>query len=209
MTAALHPSLLAEAALDAVRIPLEQAQRGRSMAQLALCGAARFEHWRHYPAADARDARHGSQFYFHAHEQARGPGEHGHFHLFQRSATPGSFHHLVALAIDALGQPLRWFTTNAWVTGEQWLAAPALCRMLPHYTLVQRGRLAPLARWLQALVRLHAQEIARLLRQRDAVLRRAAGGRELDAVLQDRRLELLSQQEISLARRLQALAPSP
>lgn len=57
MTAALHPSLLAEAALDAVRIPLEQAQRGRSMAQLALCGAARFEHWRHYPAADARDAR--------------------------------------------------------------------------------------------------------------------------------------------------------
>jgi len=197
--------MLAEAALNAVQIPLYQAQRGRSMAQLALCGAARFEHWRHYPAADARDARHGSQFYFHAHEHARGIGEHGHFHLFQRGAQPGTFHHLAALSVDALGRPLRWFTTNAWVTGEQWLAAPALSELLPRYTLVQRGRLAPLARWLQAMVRLHAQDLALLQQQRDAALARAARGRSLEALLQDRRLELLSEREISLARRLQDL----
>ncbi|MEJ6002224.1 DUF6969 family protein [Paucibacter soli] len=204
-----HQILLAEAAWDAVQIPLRQAQRGRSMAQLALCGAARFEQWRHYPATDARDAQHGSQFYFHAHAQPRCKGEHGHFHLFQRAAQPGSaaFHHLVALSIDALGRPLRWFTTNAWVTGEQWLPASALCELLPRYTLVQRGRLAPLARWLQSLVRLHAAELARLLRQRDAALARAARGRSLDALLQDRQLQLLSQREIRLAQRLQDLTP--
>lgn len=197
--------MLAEAALDAVQIPLHAAQRGRSMAQLALAGAARFEAWRHYPAGDARDAAHGTQFYFHAHDRARGPGEHGHFHLFVRELLPGRFHHLAALSVDALGRPLRWFTTNGWVTGEHYLPAAALRPALQGFALAQRGRLAPLARWLQALVRLHAEEIEALLHERDARLQRAAAGRTLDAVLADRRLELLSLADIDLARRIAAL----
>ncbi|WP_243748354.1 DUF6969 family protein [Roseateles toxinivorans] len=205
MSALLQPELLAQAALDAVQIPLLAAQRGRSMAQLALGGAARFEPWRHYPAHDARDLAHGTQFYFHAHEDPRGPGELGHFHLFLRDLEPGGFHHLIALALDPVGRPLRWFSTNGWVTGERLLPAQALLPALRGFALGQRGRLAPVARWLQALVRLHADDIERLLLARDARLAQESAQRPLEQVLEDRGLALLSHSEIDLMRRIYAL----
>ncbi len=209
MNSAQQLERLEQAALDAVQIPLRMAQAGRSMAELALCGAARFEPWRHYPAGDARDRDHGTQFYFHAHEFPRSADEHGHFHLFLRDVDSGGFHHLIALAIDPVGRPLRWFSTNEWVTGETLVGAATLGPALHDFSLRQRGRLAPLARWLQGLVRLYADEIEQVLRERDARLQHEATILPLPSVLQDRQLDVLSQFEIDLPQRIQALYLEP
>lgn len=198
---------LAEAALTAVEIPLHYAQRGLGMAQLALAGAAQFETWRHYPAGDLRDRTHGTQCYYHAHGSRRSRAqEHGHFHLFVRAADGQGFHHLAALSLDALGRPLRWFTTNRWVTGERFVEAAQLLPRLAEFRLEARGRLAPLARWLQALVRLYEPQLTTLLQRRDAMLARAARRQGWEAAFEDRRLDVLSQATIDLPARVAACA---
>ena len=123
--------------------------------------------------------------------------EHGHFHLFlrgegipagiaplllpeaavanapQRQSAPlkrGSRDevcHLVAIAVDGRGEPVRLFTTNRWVTGETWYRADDVIRMLDRFRIVSGSPSALLNRWLEAVVRLFQPEIAVLLRQRD------------------------------------------
>ena len=206
-----NPADLAGWAEAALRVPLAYAQRGVSLAQAALAGARRFEELRHYPARDVVDAVHGTRFYYHAHGGAQrwGPDatpEHGHFHLFWDGPEPGAHVHLVALALDARGQPLRWFTTNRWVTAGRWAPAAELIARLPAFRLAIRGgRLAPLARWLTAMVQLFADELAALLRARDAALEPHLRQRPAQQVWEDRALEVLSVADAALAPRLRRL----
>ncbi|MCX7814613.1 MAG: hypothetical protein N2256_03870 [Tepidimonas ignava] len=193
----------------ALQVPLRYAQRGQTLAHAALAGARRFEVLRHHPAHDAVDRVHGTRFYYHAHGADRwgpdAPAEHGHFHLFWDGAAPGEHVHLAALALDARGQPLRWFTTNGWVTAGRWLPAARLIERLPGYRIAQRGPLAPVARWLTAMVQLFADELVTLLHARDAALARHRGRRSLRQVLDDRAIEVLSHTDASLPARLQRL----
>src|SRR5205823_13048563 len=75
--------------------------------------------------------------------------------------------HLVAIAIDWQGQPIRLFTTNRWVTGETWYRADDVIRMLGRFHIAGDMPSAVLNCWLGALVRLFEPEIAVLLRNRD------------------------------------------
>lgn len=210
-TAAADRAALAAAARVALEVPLALAQRGVSLAQAALGGACRFEELRHYPARDVVDAAHGTRFYYHAHGGAQRWGadaapEHGHFHLFWEGPAPGEHVHLAALALDARGQPLRWFTTNRWVTAGRWAPAAELIARLPAFRIVRRGgRLAPLARWLTAMVQLFADELAALLRARDAALEPHLRRRAAEQVWEDRTLEVLSATDAALAPRLRRL----
>jgi hypothetical protein len=182
------------AARTALSVPLRYARAGSSLARAALAGAARFEALRHYPAGDLVDARSGHRLYYHAHRLDE--PEHGHFHLFASAGATGSPVHLVALSLDTAGQPLRWFTTNRWVTGGRWLDAGRVQALLQGFELRTRGRLAPVAAWIVAMVALFADELAALLRARDAALAPRLQGlsrRQADAVLEDRSLELLSE----------------
>lgn len=195
----------------ALRVPLTYAQRGVSLAQAALAGARRFEELRHYPARDVVDAAHGTRVYYHAHGGAQRWGsdaacEHGHFHLFWDGPEPGAHVHVAALALDARGQPLRWFTTNRWVTAGRWAPAAELIARLPAFRLAARGgRLAPLARWLTAMVQLFADELAAPLRARDAALKPHLRRRPAEQVWEDRTLEVLSTTDAALAPRLRRL----
>jgi hypothetical protein len=109
--------------------------------------------------------------------------------------------HLVALAVDGRGEPLRLFTTNRWVTGETWYRADDVIRMLDRFRLRSGRPSAPLNRWLGALVRLFQPEIATLLRDRDqAILEQRWRWR--GNVLEDPRLEITSSIEIDLDARL-------
>lgn len=208
---ATEPADLACWAEVALRVPLAYAQRGMSLAQAALAGARRFEELRHYPARDVVDATHGTRFYYHAHGGAQrwgagAPPEHGHFHLFWDGPEPGAHVHVAALALDARGQPLRWFTTNRWVTAGRWAPAAELIARLPAFRLAARGgRLAPLARWLTAMVQLFADELAALLRARDVALEPHLRRRPAEQVWEDRTLEVLSATDAALAPRLRRL----
>lgn len=194
---------LQRAAADVAEVQWHYARHGVSLASAALAGAARLHEWAHHPQNDLIDARHGTRCFFHAHAAAeRAPGEHGHFHVF--AAPPAGaqpdFSHLIGISIDAGGLPTRLFTTNRWVTGEHWLPAEVLAGRLADFSLCTRGRLAPIARWVQGMVRLHADQIGALLHERDATLQ--ARHADHATALDDRRLHIVSQRPVQLLARL-------
>ena len=73
--------------------------------------------------------------------------------------------HLVAIAIDWRGEPVRLFTTNRWVTGETWYCADDVIRMLDRFQVSGDMPSAVLNRWIGAMVRLFQPEIAGALSQ--------------------------------------------
>ena len=204
--APLGMSDLHASAQIALAVPLRYAQAGSSLAYAALAGARAFEVLRHYPARDVVDADAGTRFYYHAHRLDE--PEHGHFHLFVHGEQPGEFMHLAALSLDVNGQPLRWFTTNRWVTGEHWRSAAQLLPRLKRWQVQTGGRLAPVARWLSAMVTLYRDELVQLLHARDARLAprfqgRSRAGRE--AVFEDRSLDVISECPALLAPKIAQL----
>jgi len=203
----MHP--LEPWARQAVQIPLQYAQRGTHLALAALAGATRFEILRHYPAGDLVDRTHGTRAFYHAHDAdsrwESGLVEHGHFHLFWDSPDPGAHVHVVALALDPRGQPLRWFCTNRWVTAGVWAPADPLIERLTGFRLNVRGRLAPIGAWLTAMVQLFADDLAHLLRARDRQLEALLRDRPADAVFEDRTIDVLGSVDARLPPRLAAL----
>src|SRR5215469_4128272 len=107
--------------------------------------------------------------------------------------------HLVAIAMDAAGAPVRLFTTNRWVTGETWYAAQDVIAMLDCFAIDLARPSWPLNRWLGAMFRLFRPQMAALLATRDAAVmnwRRRHRGKV--HVFEDRRLEIPSLIEIDI-----------
>lgn len=100
--------------------------------------------------------------------------------------------HLVAIAMDCAGRPLRLFTTNRWVTGETWHSAADIAASLDRFAISDEIA-SPVDRWLTAMLGLFRPTIVRLLQERDAAVmgfRRRRRGKV--HVLEDRRLEVTS-----------------
>jgi hypothetical protein len=109
--------------------------------------------------------------------------------------------HLVALALDGCGEPVRLFTTNRWVTGETWYRAEDVIRMLDGFQVNGEGSGGLLNRWLTAVVQLFQPEIAVLLRHRDRAVTEWRWRRRSN-VFEDPRLEITSSFTIDLDARL-------
>lgn len=111
--------------------------------------------------------------------------------------------HLVAISMDAAGNPVRFFTTNRWVTGETWYPAADVVAMLDRFVL---GAIAPsplLNRWLTALLGLYRPHLADLMSRRDtAVMEWRRRRRAKVHVFEDRRLEVTSTLAIDLERHI-------
>ena len=144
--------------------------------------------------------------YYHCHRAShRAAGEHGHFHLFTRIPqsqieAPGSWTHVISLAMDIEGQPLRWFTVNRWVTDSVWLDTHQLVPLLdglqtlPEFDLVER--------WLVAMLETYRDEIVSLLLLRDARVQVLAANRCRLDVLEDRAFNRLAEERIDLLTKL-------
>ncbi|UJQ94081.1 DUF6969 family protein [Mariluticola halotolerans] len=147
------------------------AKGGLNVLAETLRDAADVTIWTHYPQGDVFDAQSGAQWYYHCHEADEDVPEHGHFHCFIRpQGADGPVHHLIAIGVDAHGRPLRLFTVNQWVVGDDWLGAEATIALLPKFD-VQMPRPSYLVnRWLTGMIALYEDEIAGLIRDRDAVL---------------------------------------
>jgi hypothetical protein len=112
--------------------------------------------------------------------------------------------HLVAIALDYGGEPVRIFTTNRWVTGETWYRAEDAIRALGRFRIDAGRPPVLLNRWLGAIVRLFHADIAALLRERDEAVM-AWRRRRRSHVFEDARLEIPSSRNIDLAARLAAI----
>jgi hypothetical protein len=105
--------------------------------------------------------------------------------------------HLVAIALDSRGEPMRLFTTNRWVTGETWYRAEDVIRMLDRFTFGEVGGPTVLNRWIGAILALFRPQIVALLRQRDETVT-AWRWRRRTNVFEDIRLDITSSVDIDL-----------
>ena len=98
------------------------------------------------------------------------------------------------------------FTTNRWVTGEVWSPATEVIAALPGFGIDHAAPSWPLNIWISSMLVLFRPEIAWLLGQRDRAIDRLVGaGRDLEAVLDDKALEICSELSVSVDRRLNLL----
>jgi hypothetical protein len=190
------------AAQELAKIQMRYAESGRTLNEAALCGAKDFIEWQHYPINDLVDEVSGYEFYYHAHSAAEMPhGEHGHFHVIKRDTK--SFHHLIGIALNPKGLPIRLFTTNQWVTGEEMADATTTIKSTRGFEMVKKGRMALVGRWVSALITLFSVEIEGLILERDQKITQLVaetGNREL--VMNSRKQNVLTECKIDLMARL-------
>ncbi|MEM6477225.1 MAG: hypothetical protein AAF687_13790 [Pseudomonadota bacterium] len=179
--------------------------------------------WTHYPKGDARDKFCQSRWYYHVHAAGkRDPDEHGHFHLFlHRDQLPEEVEptvippkgkkkkadvtHLVALSVNTLGIPRAWFTVNHYVTNEYLYPAELLIEHLPDFNVDHTKQDDLVNRFVTGMVALYRDEIAELLRERDA--KQAALVEEMgdDAYKKVSGAEVLSEIPIDLDAKISSL----
>ena len=188
-----------------------------------LRGQGEFVEYEHYPADDVFDAETHAQYYYHAHRGSE--GEHGHFHTFLRA--PGmpagvvpvpyggeepwpsgdeALSHLIAVSMDAYGEPIGLFTVNRWVTGDAWYAATDVIRMLERFEIDHANPSWPANRWLGAMLRLFRPQIEALVLARDVAVADWARAHPATDVFEDRELEITSQLAISVEAQIAAVA---
>ena len=109
--------------------------------------------------------------------------------------------HLVAIAVDRRGEPIRLFTTNRWVTGETWYRADDVIRMLDRFVITEAQPSETLNRWVVAILRLFRPQIAALLRMRDETVM-AWRRRRRTHVFEDPGLEITSSLDIEMEAQL-------
>ena len=208
---ARNDQVMVAAARELMAVQAGYASKGIALCQAALCGAGKFVEWAHYPADDCSDPDSGFEFYYHAHTRDEmSADEHGHFHVFRRDPRKArAFFHVIGVSLNARGMPVKLFTTNTWVTGETMAPASRVANAARQFRVKAHGRVAPIARWLTALIQRHAAEIADLARERDEKLDRlASAGRTRNVLQQDRRVRVLSQRRVNVLKKLNLHCPS-
>ena len=158
---------------------------GSNVVAEVLRGQGKFYELDHYPAGDIYDPETHSQYFYHAHRE----GEHGHFHTFLReegmpadcrpaeqSEAPfmkerdDTISHLIAISMNHAGFPIRLFTTNRWITADNWYEAGDVIKMLDRFEMDLAAPSWPVNIWLTAMLRLFRPQIMELIRARDATV---------------------------------------
>lgn len=177
---------------------------GDTVLTVLLDGVA-FDEWRHYPEGDVRDGATGCRFYYHAHAASeRAAGEHGHFHTFV-PGDDGRLTHIAAVSVDAFGRPFRLFTVNRWVTDDAWRSDDETIALLDRFVVDSVKPSWVVSRWVTALIAFYRPTIADLIRGRVQAFAEAgyahneAGSDPDGRALEDRRVDVLSQQTIDIS----------
>lgn len=155
-----------------------------------------------YPPGLLQFNQSGWRAYYHCHPSTRTgnhrfEGEHGHFHIFVRCQNePEVWSHLVALAIDNMGQPMGWFTVNHWVTGETWQDAEVLINQLKAIPFDTQTTL--IERWLLSLLELNKNKITAVLYTRDKLIEEQQLADTNKDIKLDKDIYLLSETTLNL-----------
>jgi len=226
----LNPDDL-EARLDAAATVAETMRvlqkSGTNLVAEVLDTSSQFRVWDHLPEGDVYDRESHGQYYYHAHPKDEATpsihdDEHGHFHTFLRgpgiadaAPHPGNGDvpkepadiaaHLIGIGMDAMGTPIRLFTTNRWVTGEVWYTAEDVIGFLNRFDIDSTKPSWPLNLWISALLRLYRPQIVQLLRERDEAVAAWQAAHPGVDVYEDRALEVTSFLDINLAQDVDAL----
>lgn len=186
---------------------------GSNLVAEVLRGQGTFTELDHYPGGDVYDPDFHSQYYYHAHRE----GEHGHFHTFLREeGMPDDCHpveqsvapymktrddtlsHLIAISMNQVGFPFRLFTTNRWITADNWYEADDVIKMLDQFKMDLASPSWPTNIWLTAMLRLFRPQIEELIRERDVVVANWQKEHPDVDVFEDRECDITSSRNISV-----------
>ena len=198
--------------------------KGKNIIHHTLQKKRRHIQWNHYPKGDRIDHKTGAQYFYHCHRENYEVGEHGHFHCFLRYKQipkrikpmrlddwdifiDNPMTHLISIAMNRFGQPVRLFTVNRWVTSEVVYAAKHMPYFLNRFkmTLTDDPYWQILDRWVEGMVKLFAPQIVWLQRSRDALITRHQATNPEDNAYTNHELEELSQIPINLSEQIQWL----
>ena len=179
-----------------------------------LRGQGVFYKLNHYPKGDVYDSDTHSQFYYHSHRE----GEHGHFHTFLREKgmpkdcrpvkqseagfmkeRDDKLSHLIAISMNRAGFPIGLFTTNRWITADNWYTADDVIKMLGRFEMDLAWPSWPVNIWVTAMLRLFRPQIMELIRERNSTV--ADWQKEHSDVdaFEDRGCDITSARRISVA----------
>lgn len=179
-----------------------------------LRGEGKFYEFDHYPKGDVYDSETHSQFFYHAHRER----EHGHFHTFLREKgmpkdcrpvkqseaifmkeRDDKLSHLIAISMNRAGFPIGLFTTNRWITADNWYKADDVIKMLDRFEMDLASPSWPVNIWLTAMLRLFRPQIMELVRERDATVVDWQNKHPENDAFEDRGCDITSARQISVA----------
>ena len=196
------------------------AKSGSNVVAEVLRGQGTFYEFDHYPAGDVYDPESHSQYYYHSHRE----GEHGHFHTFLREKgmpedcrpVPQSeadfmterddrLSHLIAISMNRAGFPIRLFTTNRWITADNWYTADDVTKMLDRFEMDLAWPSWPVNIWVTAMLRLFLPQIEELVRERDAAVANWQKKHPDTDAFEDRGCDITSVRKISVAAQIKRI----
>ena len=208
---------MAAAAADLAEVARVLDRTGDNVVGEILRHQGTFFEWNHYPKGDVYDNLSHSQYFYHAHPGGARDTEHGHFHTFVRAkGMPAhirparrkrtacwpdgeeALSHIIGIAMGADGQALRLFSVNRWVTGETWYRADDVCALIDRFEIDHAQPSWPANQWVTAMLRLFWPQVMTLIRARDDTVAAWQRRNPKADVLEDRRLEIASQLDISI-----------
>jgi len=197
-------------------------QKGKNILHYTLNKKRKHIRFNHYPKGDRIDLKTGGQYFYHCHRENEGSEEHGHFHCFLRQKhipktikpTPlpdwdiyqnNALTHLVCIAMNCLGQPIRLFTVNRWVTNETWFDAADMLKLTKRFkmTLTDDPYWQVLDRWVEGMLHLFAPQINWLHQTRDAQLALHVQKNPLSNIYENKDIEEISEISIDLQEHIQ------
>ncbi len=196
--------------------------KGKNILHYTLKKKRRHERMSHYPKGDRIDHTTGAQYFYHCHRENFESTEHGHFHCFLRyKQIPKSIKpiplddwdryidnpmtHLVAIGMNQLGQPIRLFMVNRWVTSDIWYPAERVNSFLKRYkmTLTDDPYWQVLDKWVEGMMHLFAPQIAWLHQERDKKIQVYQKNNSVENPHLDYDLEELSEISIDLKQQIE------
>lgn len=179
-----------------------------------LRGQGKFYELDHYPEGDVYDSETHSQHYYHSHRE----GEHGHFHTFLREKgmpkdccpveqseadymkdRDDKLSHLIAISMNRAGFPIRLFTTNRWITADNWYKADDVIKMLDRFEMDLSWPSWPVNIWATAMLRLFRPQIEELIRERNSTVADWQNEHPTKDAFEDRGCDITSARRISVA----------
>ena len=105
---------------------------------------------------------------------------------------------LIAISMNRAEYPIALFTTNRWVTADNWYTADDVIKMLDRFEIDHAWPSWPVNIWLSAMVRLFRPQIEELVRERDAAVTKWQDQHPDGDVFEDREHGITSARRISV-----------
>lgn len=176
----------------------------------------------HYPKGDRIDHNTGAQYFYHCHREDYETEEHGHFHCFLRykhipkhikptkltdwdKYIENPMTHLVTIGMNCLGQPIRLFSVNRWVTSEICYDAKHTPNFLRRFKMTKQDDpyWVVLDQWVEGMLHLFAPQIAWLNIERDRIYHQHRINKPDINTYENEGLELISEIDININQQIE------